>query len=248
MDKRIIHLLIAAGATIFYAVIVQLLAGGDEDGTAYRIAQLLGEDLPIGIIQHATFFLFALGCAEIFSFFRQARYEEAGLNAKILPTRENYVITPDQVAKIKLTVSQDPRYSGYQVTRLITSACTKYRAENSIGEAMQLVSANARMNQNLAESEQSLIQYVLWAIPSVGFIGTVLGIAGALNYAGSIETDGIEKVTSTLYVAFDTTLLSLLLSVILMFAYNMLQGRVERLYVNMEHYVMENLINRIHNH
>lgn len=245
MNRRVLHFAVAIGATLLYALVVQFLAAGEPGSTSYRLGQLLGAEFPIGFIQHLTFFLFVLGCAEVFTFFSRLRYEEEGLRVGILPTREHFVLDPEQVARIKLKISKDPRYSGYEVSKLIVSACTKYRAEYSVGDAMQLVSAQARMKQHLAESDQTLVQYVLWAIPSVGFIGTVLGIAGALNYAGTIETDGIEKVTSTLYVAFDTTLLSLILSVILMLAYNILQGRVERLYVEMEDYIMENLINRI---
>ncbi len=249
MNKQLLHVIIAVGCTICYLILVQLLAAYSPEGsTGRRIALLLGSDLPLGLIQLFTFFLFSVGILEVMGFIRQNRHEEAGLDQNLLPTRDHYVLTPDQVAALKLKLSANQQFAGYQITKLILVACTKFRSNNSVEEAMNVVSSRVRMDLSLAESEQSLLRYILWAIPSVGFVGTVLGIAGALSYAGSVSTDGIEKVTTTLYVAFDTTLLSLVLSIILMFSYNLTQGRTERLYVRMESYVLENLINRIHNH
>lgn len=76
----------------------------------------------------------------------------------------------------------------------------------------------------------------VWAIPLFGFIGTVVGIseavagfAGFLQQAEEIEQikQGIGGVTTGLAVAFDTTLLALALSVLVMLPLVILE-RVER--------------------
>ena len=61
-----------------------------------------------------------------------------------------------------------------------------------------------------------------------------------------MSTEGLEGVTSMLYVAFDTTLVALVFSLILMYVYNGLQQKVEDLHLNIESYVIENLVNRIY--
>lgn len=65
------------------------------------------------------------------------------------------------------------------------------------------------------------VGFVMWALPSVGFIGTVVGISMALGDADLVVTakgaaeqsDAINQVTSLLSVAFDTTLIALVCSI-----------------------------------
>jgi biopolymer transport protein ExbB/TolQ len=80
-----------------------------------------------------------------------------------------------------------------------------------------------RMNtlQNYVESSYNILRYITWAIPSVGFIGTVVGIGSALAHA-SLAMENLDAVIHPLGVAFDTTLIALIESIFLMFfMYNM---------------------------
>ncbi len=52
-------------------------------------------------------------------------------------------------------------------------------------------------------------------------------------------------ITSTLGVAFDTTLISLILSIIIMWFFHGLQEKTDNLHATIKEYVMENLVNRI---
>lgn len=61
-----------------------------------------------------------------------------------------------------------------------------------------------------------LINYIAWAIPSIGFIGTVRGIGSALANAGAALGNDISPVTNMLGVAFNSTLIALFLSIFLM--------------------------------
>ncbi len=76
-----------------------------------------------------------------------------------------------------------------------------------------------------AHDSLQLIRIIIWAIPMLGFLGTVVGITQTL---GDLDfTDGnaaVDKLKSGLYVAFDTTALGLVLSVVAIF----LQYPVER--------------------
>jgi biopolymer transport protein ExbB/TolQ len=69
------------------------------------------------------------------------------------------------------------------------------------------------------ESSYSIIRGLIWAIPILGFIGTVLGLSKAIGNFGSVlvNSEGLETlkaslqdVTSGLSVAFDTTLIALI--------------------------------------
>ena len=68
-----------------------------------------------------------------------------------------------------------------------------------------------------------MIRYIAWAIPSVGFIGTVRGIGDALGQAHKAIEGDIFGVTKSLGVAFNSTLIALIISIVLMFLLYQLQ-------------------------
>jgi biopolymer transport protein ExbB/TolQ len=95
------------------------------------------------------------------------------------------------------------------------------------------------------ESELSIIRYIAWAIPSVGFIGTVRGIGDALGQAHRAVEGDITGVTSSLGVAFNSTFIALVISIVLMFFIHQLQLLQERLVLDSERYVDSWLIRRM---
>ena len=58
-----------------------------------------------------------------------------------------------------------------------------------------------------------MIRYISWAIPSIGFIGTVRGIGEALAQADKAVQGDIAGVTQSLGVAFNSTFIALLISI-----------------------------------
>ena len=95
------------------------------------------------------------------------------------------------------------------------------------------------------ESELSIIRYIAWAIPSIGFIGTVRGIGAALGQANRAVEGDITGVTQSLGVAFNSTFIALIISIVLMFFIHQLQLFQERLVLDTESYCNENLISRL---
>jgi biopolymer transport protein ExbB/TolQ len=92
------------------------------------------------------------------------------------------------------------------------------------------------------ESELSMIRYIAWAIPSIGFIGTVRGIGAALGEAHKAVEGDIAGVTENLGIAFNSTFVALVISIVLMFLVHQLQLLQERLVFESQTYVDHNLI------
>ena len=72
------------------------------------------------------------------------------------------------------------------------------------------------------------LKFCLWAIPTIGFIGTVVGIGGALLETMNVDAVNViersiakSSVSTNIGVAFDTTLVALLLSLIGMLGFNL---------------------------
>ena len=95
------------------------------------------------------------------------------------------------------------------------------------------------------ESELSMIRYIAWAIPSIGFIGTVRGIGQALTLAYRAVEGDISGVTESLGVAFNSTFFALLVSIFIMFLVHQLQLLQERLVFETSDYCDERLIRRL---
>jgi len=212
-----------------------------------RIVEMLGGRLPPGVIQAATFLLFVFGILEVFRLNSRITDEQAAYSLNLLPEKENWVLSADDVNKLKLQVQDIERSGKYYLTSLVRKCCTKYRLSRESSEALALADSQIDIYRAEMESEQSFIRYTLWAIPSVGFIGTVWGIGESLGLAHEASSrEGIKKITQALGVAFDTTLWALVLCIILMYAVHCFQKRVDDFFIGMKDYVIENLINRLY--
>lgn len=247
MNTRNINLTISIAITFIIGLVLYFLHGMMDAGSAKRFFTMLGGDLPTGFIQLFCYFLFFFGLLEILRISSGASREEKALESQLLPEAEQYVLSADDVNDIKLKMVEISKTGNTLLTDLIKKTCTKFRANKSVEESLSVVNSQSDINMRNSESEQSIIRYVAWAIPSVGFIGTVLGIASSLSLANNaVSQEGINKVTSMLGVAFDTTLIALILSLILMFFFHNLQEKIDRLHSSIQGYVIDNLINRIY--
>jgi biopolymer transport protein ExbB/TolQ len=92
------------------------------------------------------------------------------------------------------------------------------------------------------DSELSMLRYIAWAIPAIGFIGTVRGIGDALGEAHKAVTGDVSGVTAGLGTAFNSTLIALLISIVIMFLLHRLQLTQESLVLDGETYLDQYLI------
>ena len=105
-----------------------------------------------------------------------------------------------------------------------------------------------------SESSYSFPRILVWAIPLLGFIGTVIGISGAVSgFSGFLENsgdveqikEGIGQVTSNLGLAFDTTLLALFLSVLVMIPLVLVERYESSLLLGIEVFINDKLLPRL---
>tara|TARA_B100000989_G_C19466374_1_gene438501 strand:- start:336 stop:986 length:651 start_codon:yes stop_codon:yes gene_type:complete len=82
---------------------------------------------------------------------------------------------------------------------------------------------------DVLQMDLSFIKFISWAIPSIGFLGTVRGIGDALGKANEAVLGDITSMTSSLGVAFNSTFIALLLSIFLMFIISRLELKQDEL-------------------
>ena len=95
----------------------------------------------------------------------------------------------------------------------------------SVEDAKSVVFEFYDLREEILDSRLQLVNFVLWAIPSIGFLGTVRGIGQALADADQALSGNIAGVALNLGVAFNSTFVALLLSLILTFLSTSLRGR-----------------------
>jgi biopolymer transport protein ExbB/TolQ len=95
------------------------------------------------------------------------------------------------------------------------------------------------------DAELAILRFCVWATPAIGFIGTVRGIGIALEGAQLAFQGDTSVVTSGLGIAFNSTLVALILSIVLMYALHEIQLAQERLVLDTEQYADEQLVSRM---
>jgi biopolymer transport protein ExbB/TolQ len=177
---------------------------------------------------------------------REAWRQYRLLQQDLLRLPENLPIGPEDTRSLSERLQALPAPSGdYLLPRALLTGVERFAATGNV----QNVSTAARdlcdSEGERLESELSIIRYIAWAIPSVGFIGTVRGIGDALGQAHRAVEGDISGVTASLGVAFNSTFIALVISIVLMFFIHQLQLMQERLVLDSERYIDHWLIRRL---
>lgn len=196
-------------------------------------------------IQAITYVAFGMACMLLYMRRRIYQRESDVIQAGLLPQDERTLIQPADIANVREKLA--PHKSAL-VTTLIERALQQYQTTLSTAEAAAIVSSTTEVFQEELDSNYAVIKYLAWAIPSLGFVGTVLGIGRALTGFGDGSGDlPMQFITSNLSTAFDTTFVALLLSLILMLVIGICQAREEAVITRAHDYCLANLVNRLFN-
>ena len=131
---------------------------------------------------------------------------------------------------------------GSQLIDALDLAVQRIRLNQNFHEANDVAREACDLHLELLNSRLSISKYILWAIPSIGFLGTVRGISEALTKAHEAMEGDISGIGASLGVAFNSTYVALFLSLVLMLISNALQGREERLVARFKHFISSSFI------
>jgi biopolymer transport protein ExbB/TolQ len=172
--------------------------------------------------------------------------EQAQLDEDLLQLPANMPIGPEDTRELVSRLQELPHASrDFLLPSALLNAIQRFAATRNIQDAASAVRDACETQGDRLDSELSTIRYIAWAIPSVGFIGTVRGIGAALAQAHRAVEGDITGVTQNLGVAFNSTFIALVLSIVMMFFIHQLQHRQERLIHDAGAYCQRNLINKL---
>jgi biopolymer transport protein ExbB/TolQ len=167
----------------------------------------------------------------------------------LVPVSGDTKILPQDTREFSRTIEALPDNTHRNLLpRALLTALRRFNSTASIQDVSTAVHTVCESESERLESELSMVRYIAWAIPSIGFIGTVRGIGEALAQAHRAVEGDISGVTQSLGVAFNSTFIALILSIFLMFALHQLQLTQERLVFDAESYCDERLVSHLRVH
>jgi biopolymer transport protein ExbB/TolQ len=171
--------------------------------------------------------------------------EQLALDFVGLPDGAAVTIESAQQASALIRKRLPKNVQDYLLPRVMLAAIDRLGSTKSVQDASNVVHRLCDSEAERLESELSTIRYIAWAIPSVGFIGTVRGIGSALAQAHKAIEGDITGVTDSLGVAFNSTFVALLISIVLMFIIHQLQSTQEKLVLDTRQYCDDWFVRRL---
>ena len=139
-----------------------------------------------------------------------------------------------------------PRIIGdSQLIQTLKASLRRYKITEDVQNTSDAIQTSVDALSMRLEAENTMIRYVIWAIPSIGFIGTVRGIGQALADADKALSGDITGMTASLGVAFNSTFVALIISILLMLLLHSLQRAQDKRLVDIQAYCEEFLLKRI---
>ncbi len=155
----------------------------------------------------------------LFIKWRKLMFQKRTLKLMVVPQTVEFELTKDTARDIlsrMYGLVDDPKY--FILLNRIERALANLRNIGMIADVSAVLRAQAQNDEDHMESSYGIVRGFVWAIPVLGFIGTVLGLSRAIGSFGTvlIKSEGLghlktslQQITSGLAVAFDTTLIAL---------------------------------------
>jgi biopolymer transport protein ExbB/TolQ len=176
--------------------------------------------------------------------------------------QKQFVIT-EEFRKIPLgnVVEIGKRYTGFRplLVRRLEVGSRRLAEQGDASQVHDVMGQVAEIDRETLESRYTLIRYLIWLIPTIGFLGTVIGIGRAIaGFTGFLSKMGhgdadfqtqlqpvLSTVSGELGIAFDVTALALFLSSIIVAMTSVVQTREETLLTRIDEFCLRYFISRI---
>ena len=156
---------------------------------------------------------------------------------------EGHVVLPDDARAYGRPIESLPRQEQEMLLpRALMVALNRFGATRSVQDAAEAVRAECENELDRLDAQLSMVRFTAWAIPAVGFVGTVRGIGRALQEAQGALRGDISGVTLGLGITFNATLTALIACIVVMFCLHQLQQAQDRLVLDARLYIDRRLI------
>lgn len=202
-----------------------------------------------------TVFFSFWALAILFIKWRKLAFQRRALSQTIISPNTDFVLavaTVDDVTDRIHELVDDPR--NFVLFNRIVVALSNLRNLGRVTDVDDILRSQAENDESSTETTYSLVSGFVWAIPVLGFIGTVLGLSAAIGGFSSVLQSAddlstiktsLQGVTAGLATAFQTTLQALVAALIIQLILTYLKASEEEFLDACSDYCLRNVVNRL---
>lgn len=205
-----------AVTVIFYAGLMPL-SGGRFD----RLVSIFTQN---GVGQYATCLLTAWSLAILAIKWQKLKLQRQTLAYAVVPSEHDFVLSSSNVESVTRSIYatvDDPKH--FVLFNRIMIALSNLKNLGRVSDVDDILRSQAQSDEDSMYSTYSMLEGFVWAIPVLGFIGTVLGLSEAIGGFGKVLvqasdisqlSNSLKDVTAGLSKAFETTLVALVAALV----------------------------------
>ena len=248
MGSIVARLIIAILMILLAIMTIYFLSSSSiDESIKIKLLDIKNNSYPF-TIQNIMWIFFYIGIGELLYRLIVSKHIHYEISLKLLPESEESMLTTSD------TRNMYPKIKNYTkkeslLPLFIKKLIAHFQSTKSIAQTQELFNSLIDIRYSEMNTDYSMIRYITWIIPTLGFIGTVVGISQALSYAAANDPTSktfLANLTGKLGVAFDTTLVALLMSAFLVFFLHIIESYEEKTLGKLEEYILDNFITRLY--
>lgn len=208
-----------------------------------------------GIIPYCIVFLSGWSVAILWLKYLKLKLQKRTLPLVVVPDDPEFVLTPVTVEDVNLRIYQavdDPRQ--FVLFNRIMVALSNLKNLGRVTDVDEILQSQAEIDESVMETSYSLLQGFVWAVPVLGFIGTVQGLSMAIGSFGGVLSastemtqlkDALRQVTAGLSIAFETTMHGLVAALFIQLALTALKKSEEEFLDSCSEYTSRHIVGRL---
>lgn len=208
-----------------------------------------------GWFQYASMLLFFWALSILFIKWRKLRFQRRTLGLAVFPAQADFVLTAETAQPVLDRMHTLADSTGhFLLLNRIERALSSLRNIGQVSDVSSILQTQAENDEAQLSSSYSLLNGFIWAIPVIGFIGTVVGLGDAIGAFGRTLQAGadmeairtsLQGVTAGLATAFDTTFVALVNALILQLLITFMQSHESEFLDDCNDYCHANMVSRL---
>ena len=253
-----LYALFGLAATVVFYLLLLPFAGPKDDRSYLGRLFMGGEGSTMATgqwVPYTEVFLFFWAATMLVGKLRKIRRQQRAMLFDVLPSEIGEKITERNLDKFLEYISELPKNAvgSFLVTRCVRGL-EHFRVRKSAADTATMLSSQSDLDAGSVDSSYTMFHVFIWAIPILGFLGTVIGVSSAvggftdtLSSSSDMESlkVGLKSITGGLGTSFDTTLVALAMAMILTFPVSALQKRESDVIGEVDEYTNEYLLRRL---
>lgn len=183
------------------------------------------------------------------------RLQQTALQLRVMPDQIDFVLSVNRVPEVLqrlYEVCDDPKR--FVLLHRIAVGLSNAKNLSRVVDLGEILRTQSDHDESVMETSFNLIRGLVWAIPILGFIGTVSGLSIAIGGFGSVlsQTDdpaklisALQGVTGGLATAFETTLLALIAALLVQMTMTFQKKQEEEFLDECTEYCQREVLSRI---